>query len=120
MTFNTLNWLADENVSPRVVEFLRQQQLDVLDVKELGWQGKEDHYLLSQAYLANRVVLTHDADFGTLAIHQGQPYYGIIYLRLKNLKVPNVIRVLGQLLALETKWLPGMLVVVEETCIRIH
>ncbi len=56
--FNTLNWLADENVSPRVIQFLRQQPLDVLDVKELGWQGKEDSYLLSQAYLANRVMLT--------------------------------------------------------------
>jgi predicted nuclease of predicted toxin-antitoxin system len=27
------------------------------------------------------VVLTHDRDFGTLAIHAGEPYFGIVYLR---------------------------------------
>jgi hypothetical protein len=26
-------------------------------------------------------VLTHDRDFGTLAIHAGEPYFGIVYLR---------------------------------------
>jgi predicted nuclease of predicted toxin-antitoxin system len=41
-------------------------------------------------------VLTHDSDFGTLAINVEKPYYGILYLRLKNLKPQNVIRVCEQ------------------------
>jgi predicted nuclease of predicted toxin-antitoxin system len=117
---NTLNWLTDENISPRVVTFLRQRGLEVLDVKEHGWHGKEDTYLLKQAYLTHRVVLTHDADFGTLAINQGQEYYGIIYLRLRNLKVSNVIKVLDRLFIMEIEFQPGMLMVVEETRVRIH
>lgn len=38
-------------------------------------------------------IITHDVDFGTLAINEGVSFYGIIYLRLKNVKVSNVITV---------------------------
>lgn len=45
-----LKILADENMSPRVVAFLRLQGLNVIDVKEMCWQGTEDRYLLGIAY----------------------------------------------------------------------
>ncbi len=41
-----LNLLADENVSPRVVTFLREKGCDVIDVKEKGWYGAEDKFLI--------------------------------------------------------------------------
>ena len=41
MRFDQLRILADENISPRVITFLKQQGLDVIDVKEKAWQGKE-------------------------------------------------------------------------------
>lgn len=117
---NTLKWLTDENISPQVVLFLRQQGIDVIDVKEQGWYGQEDSYLLKQALLTHRIILTHDADFGTLAINEDQECYGIVYLRLRNLKVQNVKKVLDRLLALQITFQPGMLIVVEETRVRIH
>jgi len=120
MKFSQLRILTDENISPRVVSFLRQQYIDVVDVKENGWQGKEDKYLLEQAYLDKRFVLTHDSDFGTLAIYQAQKYYGIIYLRLRNIKFNNVIRVCKELLQLEQELSIGSLIVVEESRIRIR
>ena len=98
MKFHQLRVLTDENVSPKIVVFLRNHGLDVLDTKEQGWQGKSDDELLEIAYQDNRWVLTHDADFGTLAIHEGKPYLGIIFLRVRNLKSHNVIRVCNQLL----------------------
>jgi predicted nuclease of predicted toxin-antitoxin system len=117
---NTLKWLTDENISPQIVLFLRQRGIDVIDVKEQNWHGQEDSYLLKQALLTHRIILTHDADFGTLAINEGQECYGIIYLRLRNLKVQNVKKVLDRLLALQIAFQPGMLIVVEETRVRIH
>ena len=66
MKFHQLRVLTDENVSPKIVAFLRNHGLDVLDTKEQGWQGKSDDELLEFAYQDNRWVLTHDADFGTL------------------------------------------------------
>ncbi len=120
MRFNQLRILADENISPRVVLFLRKQGLDVVDVKENGWQGKEDKYLLEQAYLDKRFVLTHDSDFATLVIHQAKKCYDIVYLRLKNLQFHNVIKVCDELLQLEQELFVGCLIVVKESHIRIR
>lgn len=120
MTFRELRLLADENISPKVVAFLRQQGLDVLDVKEQGWQGQDDETLLAKAYQDQRFVLTYDADFGRLAIHLGKPHYGILYLRLRNLRPDYVNRILAKLLAMDYSISPGTLIVVEDTRLRIR
>lgn len=120
MIFQEVKVLADENISPKVVEFLRQKEIDVLDTKEQGWFGREDEELLNIAYRDQRFIFTHDSDFGTLAIHEGKKYYGIIYIRLKNLHPQNVIRVCNQLFQLKTELSPGTIIVVEEARLRIR
>ncbi len=120
MKFRSLKMLADENVSPRVVSFLREKGTDVADVKERKWYGKEDEYLLEIAYSENRFILIHDSDFGTLAINEGKDSYGIIYLRLKDSKVTNVIRVIENLLSLETEFPQGSLIVVGHARVRVR
>ncbi|MBI3696105.1 MAG: DUF5615 family PIN-like protein [Acidobacteria bacterium] len=64
MNLRDFGLLSDENVHPEVVAFLRRQGWDVLDVKEKGWNGADDVALIRTAFEANRVVLTHDSDFG--------------------------------------------------------
>jgi len=86
MKFRTLKILSDENISPRVVSFLRGEGVDVSDVKEKGWQGAEDRYLLEKAFEENRIIITHDSDFGTLAIHEGFPFYGIVSVSYTHLR----------------------------------
>jgi predicted nuclease of predicted toxin-antitoxin system len=54
MKFHQLRFLTDENISPKVVTFLRNHGLDVLDTKEQGWQGKSDDELLKIAYQDKR------------------------------------------------------------------
>jgi predicted nuclease of predicted toxin-antitoxin system len=73
--------LTDENIHPEVVESLRQRGLDVLDVKESGLIGSSDLILLRRSVAENRVVLTHDSDFGQLAVASIEPLVGIVYLR---------------------------------------
>ena len=46
----SLKILTDENISPRVVSFLRQQGINVIDTKEEKWHGKNDEYLLEKAF----------------------------------------------------------------------
>jgi predicted nuclease of predicted toxin-antitoxin system len=72
---------ADENVHPEVVRFLRKRGYDIQSVAEEGRFGQSDADVLRLAHAAGRVVLTHDSDFGTLAIAQGEPFTGIVYLR---------------------------------------
>ena len=92
MKFRRLRLLAEEDISPKVVAFLRSHGIDVLDSKEQGWQGRSDDELLETACREDRWVLTHDTDFGTLAIHENKPFIGIVFLRLRNLKPGDVVR----------------------------
>lgn len=73
--------LTDENVHPEVVSFLRAGGSDVLDVKEEGWTGMVDEKIVRRAEEKQRIIVTHDRDFGQLLIAQGHLDVGIIYLR---------------------------------------
>ena len=81
MKLNDFKLLTDENIHSNVSQFLRSQGLDVRDVSEENLFGTSDLELLRRAVLEGRVVVTHDSDFGTLAILAGEPIVGIIYLR---------------------------------------
>lgn len=120
MKFHQIKLLADENISPRVIATLRQRGIDVLDVKEQHWHGADDETLLGIAYREQRFVLTHDADFGTLAVNQGKPCYGILYLRLKNLKPIHVSQICQNLLQRDLEITPHTILVIDEMRIRIR
>jgi predicted nuclease of predicted toxin-antitoxin system len=46
---------------------------DVLDVVDSDRRGASDVDLLRWAKSQGRIIITHDADFGTLAILQNEP-----------------------------------------------
>lgn len=73
--------LTDENIHPLVVQFLRQRGCDIEDAIGLGLGGAADDVILTEALKEGRVVLTHDRDFGRLAILVRQSMHGIVFLR---------------------------------------
>jgi predicted nuclease of predicted toxin-antitoxin system len=81
MTLHDFALLTDENLDPEVVEYLRHDGFDVLDVREAGLAGNSDVTVLRRATLMHRVVITQDSDFGTLAIASGEPITDIVFLR---------------------------------------
>jgi len=74
------SFLADENLHPNVVASLRSQGFDILYVRE-GFIGSSDTTLIQLAHRQNRVIITHDKDFGALAIARREPMVGILFLR---------------------------------------
>ena len=73
--------LADENIHPNVVSRLAAEGHDVRSVRELNLTGADDRTLLRLAHTHRRVVLTHDSDFGMLAVVEREQFVGIVYLR---------------------------------------
>ena len=71
---------ADENIHPNVVSFLRESGFDITSIAEREEFGVDDEYVLLKASEEGRAVLTHDSDFGGLALF-GAKFVGIIYLR---------------------------------------
>ena len=120
MKLQQIKLLTDENISPKVVATLRQQGIDILDTKEQQWYGTDDETLLSIAYQQQRFVLTHDADFGTIAVNQGQPCYGILYLRIRNLKPTNVSQICHDLFHRDLDITSHAIWVIDETRIRVR
>jgi predicted nuclease of predicted toxin-antitoxin system len=84
-------YLTDENIHADVVAFLRSEGCDVLDVKESGLAGTDDLPLIRRAHVEQRIVLTHDSDFGKLAVAAGEPMVGIVYLRPGHIRPTFVI-----------------------------
>lgn len=81
MRFADFPLLSDENIDRAVVRYLRTRGFDVRDVCEDGLQGAADVDLIRRAVGENRGIVTHDSDFGTLAIQAGEPIVGVLYLR---------------------------------------
>ncbi len=70
MRIQEFSLLADENLHPIIVTFLRSQGYNVLYARE-GLIGSSDTALMQLAQSQNRVVITHDKDFGSLPSSEG-------------------------------------------------
>jgi predicted nuclease of predicted toxin-antitoxin system len=71
--------LSDENIHPDVVSALIAQGRDVRTVRDEELLGHGGLEIIRRAHASGRAVLTHDADFGMLAVQAGEPFTGIIY-----------------------------------------
>jgi predicted nuclease of predicted toxin-antitoxin system len=74
--------VANENVSGTVIRELRQRGHDVLSVKE-SMRSEQDDVILARAQAEQRIIVTHDKDFGELAFRSQLPAScGVILFRL--------------------------------------
>lgn len=99
MKLAELPLLADENIHPEVLAWCRGEGLDVASVADRGLLGRPDDAVLAAAAAEGRVVLTHDADFGTLAVAGRKPIVGIVYLRPGHIDASYTIASLRAVLA---------------------
>ncbi|MCC6580136.1 MAG: DUF5615 family PIN-like protein [Phycisphaeraceae bacterium] len=77
-----MRFLADENISPSVIQRFREAGHDVLSVKQ-SMAGSDDALVLHAAVSDRRVLVTHDKDFGDLAFRSAWiESGGVILFRL--------------------------------------
>ncbi len=77
-----MRMIVNENVTRTVIERLRQNGHDVISVRET-MRGQTDRQVLARAELEQRLVVTHDKDFGELAFRLQLPAAcGIVLFRL--------------------------------------
>ena len=67
-----MRFLGNENVTGTVIQELRQRGHDVLAVKE-SMRSEQDDVILARAQAKQRIVVTHDKDFGELAFRSQLP-----------------------------------------------
>jgi predicted nuclease of predicted toxin-antitoxin system len=77
-----MRFLVNENVTGTVIQELRQRGHDVLSAKE-SMRSEQDEVILARAQREQRLVVTHDKDFGELAFRYQLPAScGVILSRI--------------------------------------
>lgn len=112
--------VADMDIAAPVVPFLRAQGVDVFSAREEGWGDLTDSEILAQAHAMARFVLTHDSDFGTLAVHRGESITGILYLRPGGRPPDEVMVDIQALMDAEIDWTPPVVAVYRAGRLRLR
>jgi predicted nuclease of predicted toxin-antitoxin system len=99
-----MKFLANENISGTVIKGLRLLGHDVLAVKESKRSAPDDE-VLDRAEGENRILVTHDKDFGELAYRRMRPSGGgIILLRLQRTNPESDNRRIVEALTSRMEW----------------
>jgi predicted nuclease of predicted toxin-antitoxin system len=116
-----LDWplLADENIHADVVSGLVARGKDVRSIRERAF-GLDDREVLRMAHAEGRVVLTHDADFGTLAVRDGEPHTGIVYLRPGHIAPTFVLEMLAAIETADLNVHGGFILVAERKADQVR
>src|SRR5215510_13835049 len=111
--------IANENVSGTVIRKLRERGHDVVSVKE-SMRAASDEVVLARAQSEQRLVLTHDKDFGELAFRYGlSASCGVVLFRLSGLDPDSDNQHMLHVLESRTDW-EGHFAVVDHDRIRIR
>ncbi len=114
-----MRFLADEGIERAIVEFLRVSGYDVCWILESA-PGLEDAQVAALAMQERRILITHDKDFGNLAVRQGYALVGVILLRLHRLSsMQKAERTLQVIQSLEAQ-LENHFVVIQERGVRLR
>jgi len=108
--------LADENISLKTVQTLKQQGIDITSIRDAK-PGATDREVVKIANREKRVIVTFDKDIGEILIRNGFKAPGLILLRIN--KTPD--EVARRLLHLLRRKMPleDKVVVVQEGRIRV-
>ncbi len=116
-----MKFLTDENIAKSVVNSLRKAGFNVKDIKEENFQGTSDKDILNLADNENRVIITHDKDFGNILYSTKIQHKGIILIRLKNQSPANTTKILLNILNSDIKdKINNNLTIISENQIIIH
>ena len=86
-----IKFLADENISRRLVEFLRKEGYDIKDIKEERLYGVPDEEVMRLASKEGRIILTHDREFGGV-LNNPLSFSKVVIIRYSNQEPDNVIK----------------------------
>jgi predicted nuclease of predicted toxin-antitoxin system len=114
-----MRFLADENVSRRIIERLRAGGFDVISIGETR-SGAPDRDVLEAANAEGCILITEDRDFGELVIRQRLGVRGIILLELDHLSNVAEADLVAEIVSIHADKLLGNLLVVEPGRIRVR
>ena len=116
-----VKFLADMGISPKSVDFLKQQGHNAIHLHREGLNTLKDPQIFRKAIEEGRILLTHDLDFGDILSASGSHLPSVVIFRLQNMKPENVNLFLLRIITDHSAELEkGSIVIVTEGRIRIR
>ena len=113
--------LVDTNLSPRWIGFLGEAGLDAVHWSAVGRVDAPDAEIMAHAAAYDRVVLTHDLDFGAILAAMGGTRRSVIQIRADDVSSDAIgAQVVAAIRQLEAELDAGALVTVEPTRARMR
>jgi predicted nuclease of predicted toxin-antitoxin system len=116
-----MRFLANMNISPRTVEFLRGRGWDILRVSEILPAKSSDHIVLEFARSEGRTLISQDLDFSRILALEGWSCPSVITIRMTRCDPESVSDRLLQIFpAILEKLASGCAITVDERKIRLR
>ncbi|GAA3232139.1 DUF5615 family PIN-like protein [Nonomuraea helvata] len=91
-----MNFLVDENLSPRVAELLTKAGHDAVHVRDLQATSAPDTTIMELAVADGRTIISADTDFGALLAHARATEPSVILVReLLELRPPDLVNIIS-------------------------
>ena len=114
-------FLTDENISPAIVQFLRDNGFDVKDVREIGMSGTPDPDIMNLAKQEGRTVVTFDKHFADILLYPPTSHCGVVRLRIHPPLLSDIIQSLEHFLQeFDLAEIGGALVILERDSFRVR
>jgi predicted nuclease of predicted toxin-antitoxin system len=116
-----MKFLADVNVSRRVVEQLNAWGFDVTRVTSVLDARSSDRAILAETARRNAILISHDQDFGALLAVSGASSPSFVNLRLSEVDVSRLAASIARALRATHEDLTlGAIVTVDDGGVRVH
>jgi predicted nuclease of predicted toxin-antitoxin system len=116
-----MKFMLDMGISPKTAVFLRNLGYDAIHLHDLKSDRSTDPAVMQMARNEERILLTHDLDFGELIAASGANAPSVIIFRLRNMNPKNVNRFLNGIITEHRDALEkGAIVSVTEGQVRVR
>lgn len=116
-----MKFLLDMGLAESTARFLRAGGNDASHLREENLHRLSDEAIIAKAVEEDRIVLTHDLDFGRIVALSGQRLPSVITFRLSDMRAENVNRYISDILTRFSGDLSnGALISVQDHAIRVR
>jgi len=114
-----MKFLLDMGIAQSTARFLNGQGHDAVHLRQEGLERMKDEDIIVKARTENRVILTHDLDFGRIIALSRAKLPSVITFRLQDMQATNVNRFVSIVIERNGEELiNGVLISVSEDTIR--
>ena len=116
-----MRFLADVNVSRRVVARLQDEGFDVIRVSDILDPRTPDQDIISEARRRGAAVISHDQDFTAILATTGAIEPSLINIRVSDVEIESLVQRIATVVRLtEPDLEAGAIVTVDDRGVRVH